>query len=76
MIIPIVVLDATITLYLNDVEYTTTFTDDSGNYKFIGLDPDKYELTAEKTGYLVTTIQNVHIKKNKTEIINIELLPE
>lgn len=68
------VVGATVTLRNNETGRTQqTTTGDEGFYRFAGLPPATYTITVEQTGFNKKTLDNVVIRAEATEGINISL---
>lgn len=59
-----------------DTLNTTAFTDASGAYTILGLDPGTYRVTAEKMGYTAQTVDDVEIVVGNATTQDFELLKE
>jgi hypothetical protein len=68
------VVGATVTLKNNETGRTQqTTTGDEGFYRFAGLPPASYTLTIEQSGFNTKTLDNVLIRAEATEGINVTL---
>ena len=52
-----------------------THTDAKGKYELHGLIPGPYGISAEKKGYTMKTGKSVTVKADKTEVVNISMVP-
>ncbi len=60
----------------NDSLITSSFSDENGKYKIIGLLEESYYLTSELEGYVTDTIWNVDVTAGQASTVDFGLLPE
>lgn len=64
--------DATVYLMKSGKIYTSTHTDNNGNYKFIGIPKGTYTIDVEMDGYSVDTAQwNNNVQMNPGDVTNV-----
>ncbi|MGB3465261.1 MAG: DUF4382 domain-containing protein, partial [Cyclobacteriaceae bacterium] len=62
-----------ITLMAADTVYTTSFTDDSGSFRVIGITPGIFEVFAERNDYETSDTITIEIIAEQETIVNFEL---
>lgn len=67
---------AQVAIFAADTVYTTTFTDENGDYKILGVDAGTYNVEYSKDSYLITTIEDVKINSANKTVQNAELIAE
>lgn len=65
---------AQVSIIAADTVYTTSFTDENGDYAILGVDAGTYNVEYTKEGYQITTIENVDVVAGNATIQNAQLL--
>jgi hypothetical protein len=72
-----VVIDgAEVALWAADTVYTTTFTDSTGAYMFLGVDAGTYDVAFAKEGFLGLIAEDIDVIGGNLTTVNARLTPE
>jgi hypothetical protein len=72
-----VVIDgAEVPIWAADTIYTTTFTDTTGAYMFLGVDAGTYNVAFAKEGYLGVAFEDIEITAGNLTTVDAQLTPE
>ena len=72
---PVGLADATVTLFAADTVNTTTSTDASGMYMFLGVQGGTYDVMVELEGYGPQTTEGVNVVPSNNTTVDFELEP-
>ena len=67
---------AQITIYQDDMEITSTFSDAEGYYSVIGLNEGVYDVVITKSGYISQTIEDIAVNAANLTTQNFELVAD
>ncbi|MEX0982813.1 MAG: DUF4382 domain-containing protein [Bacteroidales bacterium] len=72
-----VVIDGVeVSMWTADTVYTTSFTDSTGAYMFLGVDAGTYDVAFAKDGFLGTDFEDIEITAGNLTTVNAQLTPE